>query len=294
MPRPLRISPRYLGQMKLKGFCPRCFWYAVQMDFKLPFDRPMPGILFNLDIFEKNLVEAHYAAEGKLPKWLAQLKAVRPVEFPRKMLQEFPDLNITMVGMPDAVFSTSTGSLVLVDYKTARYKGPDDPFMPAYETQLLGYSSLLKANGIGTVEKAALVYFHNLAKENNEDPMKLFTEEGMTIPFEVKIHEVEIDMTTLDPLLNQIREVADLPHPPEGLIKCKDCGRLTQLLESEERLRNMQDSKQHRDQLYRQVFYPKLEAHRRKAKLAGLGFDSYDDLLTMQDDGDFVPAVWDL
>ncbi len=134
----LRVSPRHLGQMQLDTFCPRCFWYLVQMDFKLPFDRPMPGIMYNLDAFEKAIVDAHFGSKDRAPKWLEPLGCKAPVEFPAKMTQEFPDLDITLVGMPDAVFSKSNGNLVLVDYKTAGYKGDDDPFMPTYETQLLG------------------------------------------------------------------------------------------------------------------------------------------------------------
>jgi hypothetical protein len=60
------------------------------------------------------------------------------------MTQEFPDLDITMVGMPDAVFSDAKGNLVLIDYKTAGFKGLEDPFMPTYETQLLGYAQPLQ------------------------------------------------------------------------------------------------------------------------------------------------------
>lgn len=264
------------------------------MNFKMPFDRPMPGILYNLDIFEKNLVSAHFAAKGKAPEWLSPLRCAREVDFPRKLIQEFPDLNITMVGMPDAVFANPAGKLVLVDYKTARYKGEDDPFMPAYETQLLGYASMLAANGIGDVVSAALVYFHNIAKEYNDQPMKLFTEEGMTIPFEVKIHEVALNMKDLRPLLETIREYADTPNPPKGLIKCKDCGRLSELLKSAEDLRNMQDSKSRRDSYFRKVFHPTLVEHEVQARRAGLSLEKEDDWLLMDDVEDARPAAWDL
>ncbi len=59
-----------------------------------------------------------------------------PVNFPRKMTEDLPKLGLTLVGMPDEVFDKKDGTLCLVDYKTAKFKGADDPFMPIYGTQL--------------------------------------------------------------------------------------------------------------------------------------------------------------
>jgi len=107
----IRVSPRHLGQMRRSDFCPRCFWYSVALGFRHPFDMPMAGIMYNLDIFEKALVEAHFVAKGTGPKWLSSLGCSKPVSFPRKMTQEFPSLGLTLVGMPDAVFAKKDGSL---------------------------------------------------------------------------------------------------------------------------------------------------------------------------------------
>jgi hypothetical protein len=289
----LRISPRHLGQMKLGNFCPRCFWYQLQMNFKMPFDRPMPGIMYNLDHFEKAIVGAHFQSKGHAPKWLDPLGCKAPVEYPAKMTEEFPDLDITLVGMPDAVFSNDKGNLVLIDYKTAGFKGSEDPFMPTYETQLLGYAHLLESNEVGKVDSAALVYFQNEAKANQDDPLKLLTADGFTLPFEVKIHMVDLDMLALDPLLEQIREYADLPNPPEGLIKCKDCSRLQLLLDADEKLRDFQDALRRKNQFYRQVYHPRVEAERLRARKAGTGIDDdspFVDLFFQ----DSVPAAWDI
>src|ERR1019366_8557814 len=118
----LRVSPRHLGQMQLANFCDRCFFYQVQLNFHLPFDRPMPGIMYNMDLFEKRIVRVHLDEHGKLPRWLDSLDCISTVEFPPKMTIEFPDLDVTLVGMPDEVFRKRNNNLYLVDYKTARYK----------------------------------------------------------------------------------------------------------------------------------------------------------------------------
>jgi hypothetical protein len=153
------------------------------------------------------------------------------------MTQEYPDLGLTLVGMPDAVFKKKDETLCLVDYKTAGYKGEEDPFMPCYETQLWGYARLLEHYGIGTVSSMALVYFANTLRDYDENPLDLLTNDGIQVPFAVKIHPVKVNHDGLDPLLKDFRMYADLPAPPDGNDKCKTCKRLKFLFEIEQRLR---------------------------------------------------------
>ena len=235
---PIRVSPRHLGQMRRPDFCPCCFWYSVALGFRHPFDMSMPGILFNMDRFEKILVQAHFAEEGSAPKWLKSLGCTGPVSFPRKMTEELPKLGLTLVGMPDEVFSKKDGTLCLVDYKTAKFKGADDPFMPIYETQLWGYARLLEHEGVGTVSSAALVYFANTLHEYSENSLDLLTTEGIKVPFEVKIHEVKLDLEALNPLLKAFRKYADMPTPPEAVEGCKTCKRLNYLFDLDHKWRN--------------------------------------------------------
>ena len=229
----IRVSPRHLGQMRRPDFCPHCFWYSVALGFRHPFDMSMPGILFNMDKFEKLLVEAHFNANKTAPKWLASLGCTGPVDFPRKMTEEIPKLGLTLVGMPDAVFSKKDGSLCVVDYKTAKYKAEDDPFMPVYETQLWGYARLLQHAGIGTVSSAALVYFANTLADYEEKSLDLLTSNGLNVPFEVKIHEVKLNLKALSPLLVAFRHFADTSTPPEPVGSCKTCERLDYLFDLE-------------------------------------------------------------
>ena len=264
----LRISPRDLGAMLVEPFCERCYFYKAKLNFKLPFDRPMPGILHYLDRFEKTLVDTHFAEEGKLPAWLRTLGCESTVEFPEKMTQVFPKYDITMVGMPDAVFSKSNGELCLVDFKTAMNKGDNDPFMPIYKTQLLGYTHLLESNGIGEVDSAVLIYFENQAKAYESKPLDLLTKQGFKMPFSVSIHEVEIDRSELEPLLKRFRKFADMDTAPEGLMKCKNCARLEQLFDIELGMRNQEDVLRHRDNYFRKVMQPVIDARRERARNA--------------------------
>src|ERR1035441_4632221 len=127
----IRVSPRELGRMLLAKFCPRCYWYLIGLGFRVPFDMPMPGLMHNMDRFEKNLVEWHFEDRELAPKWLSELGCTEVVDFPEKMTMEFPKYELTMVGMPDAVLRKKDGTIVVIDYKTAKDKGDDDLFLPA-------------------------------------------------------------------------------------------------------------------------------------------------------------------
>jgi hypothetical protein len=289
----IRISPRYLGKMNLESFCPCCFWFLIALGFHPPFEMPMPGIMYNLDNFEKNIVDAHFQAKGKLPNWLADLGCVEPVEFPSKMTCEFPDYGLTMVGMPDAVFRKKDHSLYLIDYKSARYKGEDDPFMPCYESQLLGYAHLLEASDIGKVSSAALVYFENRLGDYKGAPLDLLTKEGFSVPFGVKIHPVEIDQDGLDPLLKKFRKYADMSAPPDGVEDCKDCKRIDALLNLEIKRRNIGKSLDRYDHKMQLQILDMLARDFTEAKVAASWASEEDirDLCGL--DVDCIPGVLD-
>jgi len=293
----IRVSPRHLGQMGRADFCPACFCFSIGLGFRPPFDMPMPGIMHNLDRFEKLLVQAQFKAKGVAPKWLSVLGCVEPVAFPAKMTMEFPKYGLTLVGMPDEVFCDADGSLILVDYKTAKCKGDDDPFMACYKTQLLGYSILLEHHKIGTVRKAALVYFENLVADYKEKPLDLLTTDGMRVPFAVKIHDVEIDRKALDPMLKAFRIYADAATLPEGRKGCKVCERLQVLFDVERsfhRREKIINGLQNQDASTMCKYLEIADTERREARANES--HGWEDYLTdaFSEDADCVPSAWDL
>jgi hypothetical protein len=292
----IRVSPRHLGQMRRPDFCPRCFWYSVALGFRHPFDMSMPGILFNMDRFEKILVQAHFAAKHSAPKWLASLGCTGPVSFPRKMTEELPNLGLTLVGMPDEVFSKKDGTLCLVDYKTAKYKDGDDPLIPIYETQLWGYARLLEHEGVGTVSSAALVYFANTLHEYSENSLDLLTTDGINVPFEVKIHEVKLDLKALNPLLKAFRSYANMLTPPDGIEGCKTCKRLNCLFDIEAGLRRTEKCIDSLKNLDNELLYSRLSRWESDQRIArARESQGWESLLadSMPIDADFIPAAWD-
>lgn len=292
----IRVSPRHLGQMRRPDFCQHCFWYSIALGFRHPFDMSMPGILFNMDRFEKILVEAHFNTKESAPKWLSSLGCAEPIDFPSKMTEEIPNLGLTLVGMPDAVFRKKDGSLTLVDYKTAKCKGADDPFMPVYEAQLWGYARLLEHEGVGKVGSAALVYFANTLHDYADKPLDLLTSDGIFVPFDVKIHEVKLDLKALNPLLKAFRRYADMPGPPDGVDKCKTCKRLRYLFDLENKRRNSEktaNNLENKDSAMLSHLIHLWDSERRAERaIQSRGWES-NLADSMSDYTDSIPAAWD-
>ena len=209
---------------------------------------------------------------------------------------EFPKYDLTLVGMPDALFRKKDGTLCLIDYKTARYKGADDPFMPGYETPLWGYARLLEHHGIGTVSSAALVYFENSLADYSNKPLDLLTSDGLSVPFTVKVHKVEIDREGLEPLMKAFRMYADMEKPPEGNDGSKAYERLKGLFDIEQRLRGSQKfakGLENRDSatLIRMINSWKSERREARAR-ESLGWEC-ELADSMSEYTDCIPAAWD-
>lgn len=293
MDQSLRVSPRHLGQMTLAGFCLRCYFYLILLRFRLPFDRPMPGVMYHLDIFEKQFVDAFLANHRKFPPGMEKLRCTESIAFPRKLTAEYPEYGLTLVGMPDAVLKRRDGKLVVIDYKTALCKGEDDPFLPAYKIQLLGYAELIEQAGLGEVDGAAIVYFENQSKAYRDNPLDLASSKGFSIPFEINTVPVDLDRKQLRFLMKRFRDIANLQLPPKGRDRCKDCARLQRLLDAEVERRNAEDYQRNRDNYCRMVSR-QLAAERELARQGWM--EAEEDLIISPDLIliDSVPGISDL
>ena len=293
----IRVSPRHLGKMRSPTFCPCCYCQSIALGFRLPWDTPMPGIMFNMDKFEKLLVEDHFATKGSAPDWLTELELAKPVDFPAKMTEDIPEYGLTLVGMPDAVFEMEDGNICVVDYKTARYKGDSDPFMGSYEAQLWGYARLLQHHDVGRVRKAALVYFENDLADFEDDPQDLFTDKGLFVPFSVKIHEVDVDLRALDKLMKDFRAYADMETLPKSRDACKVCPRIKRMLDLGIAQRNsskvIKDLEYKDPAMLRSILRQRSWDHREATIRESLGWEAYlTDALSV--DANSVPFGWDL
>lgn len=229
----IRISGKNLGALALKDACPRCLWLRLKLGNRLPF-QIFPGIFSSIDAYTKHIVHGWFGRHGSAPSWLSELGDVRSyVEPPHWSVLHWvdPETNILLTGCPDGVLVRADGSLVIVDYKTAKFTGNQDELLPMYETQLNAYAIIGEETKVlSPVTGLALIYCEPVTDamaaghENNQRP------DGFAMGFSAKVHPVALQPETIPPLLARTRELFDMARSPAGRTGCRNCGLVAGLL----------------------------------------------------------------
>jgi hypothetical protein len=236
----LAITAKRLGQIKMKKYCPRCFWYLLRLKFKPPFNH-FGGAIFNqMEQMQMAIVEYYLNQHGKLPKEFAPFcDVVGRVSFPRcwQKYQYTHESGVLLYGVPDDILELEDGTICVCDHKSATYKGEDDPFMPCYEVQVIGYGDIAEHGlDLGTVSRAALFYWETDHKAVIADPGEFYKDKKLRPPVSVKPHEIKVDYSLLDPLLDEALDVWNASTPPARTVGCKDCDGLDLMFSLEEQL----------------------------------------------------------
>jgi len=229
----LRISVTNLAAFTIAKFCPKWAWYLMKMGNKVPFRKPFPGLMGDLDRLEKEVLRTVIAETGEAPEWLAHFAdAGQPLDL-WQVGHYDAETGIEFVGRPDAVLPLDDGSCGVIDNKSAKFKGEDDPFWPAYPTQVNGYAFLLQRQEEEySVSRGAIVYFEVQSDLHGDSLLKIVTRSGIRPEFRVKAVEVEINPEEIiPPLLKQAREIFDLEAPPKGRSGCEDCELVASLMD---------------------------------------------------------------
>jgi hypothetical protein len=229
----LRISGKDLGAVAHPEFCIRCFWLQRSAAQGLPY-QIFPGIFSSIDAYTKRVVHGWFDKHAKPPIWLATFAdVVRYIEPPH--YSKFCHLDrasgILLTGAPDGLFVRSDGSLLIVDYKTAKHTEGQDVLLPIYETQLNAYAFIAERLGMGKVSDLALIYTEPVTTDKAATSAGIHVINGFRLGFSVGIIEVALRPDSIPPLLARTRNILDLVHPPAGRPGCPDCERLDGLLE---------------------------------------------------------------
>jgi hypothetical protein len=228
----LRISGKNLGTLARPDCCPRCFWLQHTTDKGLPY-QIFPGIFSSIDAYTKNVVHGWFDRHGALPPWLAGLgediTGYRnpPVAANFQILHE--DTGTLLTGAPDGVFERADGSLLIVDYKTARFTPAQRGMFPVYETQLNAYAYIAEQTGYGQVSRLALVYTEPVTDSATLALDGIHDSGGVDLRFAPRIKWVTLDLATIPPLLAKARAILDQTVAPAARPGCRDCGRLDAL-----------------------------------------------------------------
>lgn len=227
----MRISAKDLGWLKDESFCERCFWIERHSK-SLPYQMGFPGIFSSIDTYTKHIVEKYVERNKKLPSWLSSIGDVKRILIVKPSEFRYVKGDITLTGIPDLIFEKPDGSFCIVDYKTAKYTGTQDQFMPIYQIQLNGYAYISEALGDKPVKDLYLVYFEPPYKEMfDELSNKHTTDGGFEMPFAPKIHKIKKDIAEVERLVEKAEEIYSRKQIPERNNGCKDCGRLDDLIE---------------------------------------------------------------
>lgn len=226
---PLRISGKNLGALAMPGVCERCLWIKLRMRHRFPY-AVFPGIFSSIDAFTKNIVHAHFDRHGGAPTWLGSLDPLAGyIDPPHWSVFQYHDQthDIILTGAADGIFRLADGTLVIVDYKTARYTAGQDALLPTYVVQLNVYRRIAESIGLGTVSALALIYAEPVTDATEYTDSQIA--DGLALRFTPRIVPIDLQPDLIPPLLQRVRALVDQTEAPPGRPGCKDCSLLARL-----------------------------------------------------------------
>lgn len=227
---PVQISGKNLGLLRL-GDCPRCFWLLLRLRFWPPF-QIFPGIFSTIDSYVKHVVHDHFDRHSRAPDWLAPLGDVtgyiNPPHWSRFQMTD-AETGIVLTGAPDGLLRRPDESLVIVDYKTARFTAAQDELHPMYETQLNCYALIADHCGLGRVTALALVYLEPVT-DLPKGYARVCRPRGFNLGFTGHALDVPLRPEIVPPLLRSVREYCLLSEAPPSSVGCANCERLSALV----------------------------------------------------------------
>lgn len=251
---PTRISAKDLGYLALPEACDRCFWIKEKCK-PLPY-QIFPGIFSSIDSYTKKAVHAAFDHYGNAPAWLPQLKsAYRYLEVPHwsKFIRKHKPTGIHLSGVPDDIFEKINNSLIIPDYKTAKFTKTQDELFPMYEVQLNGYAFIQDGLSKQKVTDLWLFYFQPMTLPSaemfkpvypseafdlkTEDfitaadiwPITKYREHGFDMQFEAHGIQVDVMPDLIDLYMEKAKNILDQVEPPAGRHDCKDCAKLSKM-----------------------------------------------------------------
>lgn len=229
---PLRISGKDLGQLALPDFCARCFWVQRRAPDGLPF-QIFPGIFSSIDAYTKRVVHQYLDVNRCAPDWLSPLGPLtgyrEPPHYSQFNVRDSAS-GMLLTGALDAIFDRADGTLLLADYKTAKFTENQDALLPIYEVQLNAYAYIAAALGWTEVSGLALIYMEPETEAQHAEPARCGRPTGFAMGFAAHVLPMTLDTGRIGRLLARARELVELGSAPTGHAGCKNCVRLDGVL----------------------------------------------------------------
>jgi len=116
-------------------------------------------------------------------------------------------------------------SIIIPDYKTAKYTPNQDKLLPLYQIQLNAYALIAESCKMGLVSALWLVYFEPVTDEKAavKEAKNSIVIEGFAMGFKAHPVNVPIDRDQLNKAMETTRQIYDMVEPPDPHPDCKDC-----------------------------------------------------------------------
>jgi hypothetical protein len=231
------VSPRKIGFLATEKGCPRCCWWLNLLKNPPFVMKSMPALMYAADAMEKALFRS-FIESGEIPDCFSPFtNLVADIKFGTyRQFRAFHPKGLWLHGEPDVLGERADGTLCILDHKSAFYKGDADPFMPQYRCQCIGYCWIAEQLYGKRASGAALIYWQADKTSVVENAKKHWKNGQLIVPFSPKVHEFDLDLAYLDPLIDEYLKIVESPTPPAGRDKCVDCAALEYLLQLNEEL----------------------------------------------------------
>jgi hypothetical protein len=200
----------------------------------LPF-QIFPSIFSEIDSYTKDIVHSWFDAHGVPPGWLSPLSPIVAYRQPRHWSQfqaVDTEYGIHMTGEADAIFERADGSYLIADYKTARFRAPENrKLLPRYKVQLNAYARIAADCGLAPVSNLALIYMEPATKGHAVNYCENCREDGFIMGFQARVVEVPLDDKLLKHAMAKTREIFEVADAPDGAAGCTDCNLVLDLAE---------------------------------------------------------------
>jgi hypothetical protein len=266
--KPIRISASRLGEVVMNDLCERCYWVKLHLNHHLPFQL-FPSIFSSIDSYTKDIVQSWFEAHGVPPGWLSPLGTVVGYQKPPRW-SHFQTVDtkygIHLTGEADAIFEYGDGSLLIADYKTARFSDAENTkLMPRYQVQLNAYARIAADCGPMPISRLALIYMEPATKGDAVNFCGNCREDGFVMGFQARVKEIPIDDEPLKHAMAKTREIFDLSDAPDSAAGCEDC---TLVLDLAEKLWPGINDVDLADKLQRMLADPQLRKPRHRNKVS--------------------------
>ena len=216
----IKISAKVLGQMAMPDFCERCFFIKLHTK-NLPW-QIFPGIFSSIDAYTKKVVHHWIDRNNGFPEFLEYYGVTGYQKAPHwSKFNIDAGHGITLSGVVDDIWTCKDG-IVIPDYKTAKFTANADKLLPMYKAQLNGYAKIATEIGMGPVVAIPLIYMEPQTEEEAVVNGGKWVEEIFSMAFRPHVLPLELDIESLDPLLERARAIYD-GGLPDMSSKCKDC-----------------------------------------------------------------------